>query len=372
MPELFFHPDGGFDQSFSACPPTLDDVALTRAEAQVFARTEAWIAETHAKLRWRACRLDPANDQQGLRVALPRTINEKFTWRKVFDRNPLFPAVIDKIAVKDWLAAERMPLAAPRLIWQGTDPEAIPDTALGRLAVAKAAHGWQAQLFLTPGETTLADLRAAGHRFMAHRHGWRQFEWGYGPIPPRILIEERVRPAPGRRLEEVEVYVFGDRIERVLRIFDRFGTPTGQFWAADAEGRVRLSRDLPETAQAFDPAPLPPNWQALIRAAQQLAAPFDHIRIDLLTDGESAHVGEMTLYNGGGRLAGIGADPRHPAARAWDLRRSWFLRTPQPEPALEEYRLTLRCLLDRLAPAPRSGMASTAPLPSPLGSVPAT
>jgi len=62
-------------------------------------------------------------------------------------------------------------------------------------------------------------------------------------------------------------------------------------------------------------------------------------------------MGEMTLYNGGGRMAGIGPDPGHPAALAWDLRHSWFLRTPQANPLLEDYRETLSGLLDRLPPA---------------------
>ena len=76
-------------------------------------RTDAWIGEVNGKLRWRCCRMDPANDQRGPGVTLPRTINEKFTWRKVFDHGPLFPAVIDKIGVKDWLIRTDMPLARP-------------------------------------------------------------------------------------------------------------------------------------------------------------------------------------------------------------------------------------------------------------------
>jgi len=123
---------------------------------------------------------------------------------------------------------------------------------------------------------------------MAHRHGWRKFEWADSPIPPRILIEAQLCPARGRRMEEIEVYLFGDRIERELRIFDRFGTPTGPIRAADAAGRVRLSSDLPEKAGAMDRSAPPANWAALIRAARRLAAPFDQIRIDLLTDAQSA------------------------------------------------------------------------------------
>ncbi|WP_428391757.1 hypothetical protein [Lichenicoccus sp.] len=35
----------------------------------------------------------------------PRTLNEKVAWRMLHDRNPLIPLTIDKLLVRDWVAA---------------------------------------------------------------------------------------------------------------------------------------------------------------------------------------------------------------------------------------------------------------------------
>ncbi|TFL18855.1 ATP-grasp fold amidoligase family protein [Jannaschia formosa] len=347
LPPLVFHTDGSFRQpGLRPSHAPLDDLPLKPAERRYFDRMERWVVETHEKLRWRSVRIDKANVLETFQVALPRSINEKFTWRKLFDHDPRLPVLIDKIAVKDWLVTERMPLRAPELLWQGTDPDAIPASVLTRRAVMKPAQGWRSQLFLRPGEAEPAEIRAAAAEMLTHRHGWRLFEWGYSRIPPRLLIEEEIVAAPGTRLEEVKVYVFGDRIERIVRLFDRFGTISGQVWDADADGWVQRSNRPLDVAEIIDRAPPPPNWEEMIRAAQQIAAPFDHMRVDLLTDGSRAVLNEMTVYNQGGRMARIGADGAHPATLAWDLRRSWFLRTPQVDPMLEEYRLTLGALLD--------------------------
>ena len=38
------------------------------------------------------------------RLLRPRRFTEKIQWRKLFDFNPLFPTLCDKIAVRDYIA----------------------------------------------------------------------------------------------------------------------------------------------------------------------------------------------------------------------------------------------------------------------------
>ena len=41
---------------------------------------------------------------QHLDLDNPQTFNEKLQWIKLYDRNPLYTLLVDKVLVKDWVA----------------------------------------------------------------------------------------------------------------------------------------------------------------------------------------------------------------------------------------------------------------------------
>ncbi|UWQ22508.1 ATP-grasp fold amidoligase family protein [Jannaschia sp. W003] len=334
----------------------LDAAELAVPERAAMAFVEHRIRTRHPKLvdvTARRAQLDP----DALRFALPRTVNEKFAWRKFFDRDPRFPIISDKVAIKDWLRRNGLLAAAPT-IWAGDDPDAIPEAVLERRCLFKAAHSSGAQMFVVPGETTMRDLRRRGRRMLGRRYGFKAMEWGYDDVPLRILFEEELVPRAGAPVEEVKVFVFGGRIDRILRIFNRYDGISGQVWRADGAHVVRPSPGEPiDIAPSVSDRPPSPNWAEIIGHAARIGALFDQMRVDFLTDGETLWLNELTIYSQAGRYTHVGNDPAAPAALHWDLRQSHFMRTPQRRPALELYRRTLRRILDRAAPGP-TGAAS--------------
>lgn len=260
-------------------------------------------------------------------VAFPRSVNEKFFWRKLFDHDPRFTVVTDKLACKDWVRQRVPELAAPAVLWQGSDPDDIPDPVLSGDVVVKSSHGWNANFFVRGGRYDRADLTAQARKWLLDRHGRRKLEWAYYDIPPRLFVEEMVAGA-GPDLEELKLYTFGSWIERVVHILDRFGDARTHVWDADAEGRlVRRSESVdPDDTGSADP--LPPTLDRALDIARRIGVEFDHMRVDLLTSGDDLWLGELTVYNRGGHVRVGGRDPDTQAARAWDIRRSAFLRTP--------------------------------------------
>lgn len=57
-------------------------------------------------------------------------MNEKFFWRKIFDRSPEFIEVSDKLRIRHWLVKNRVDIDSPPILWTGTDPAQIPDDLL--------------------------------------------------------------------------------------------------------------------------------------------------------------------------------------------------------------------------------------------------
>ena len=84
--------------------------------------------------------------------AYPLSSNEKYTWRKLYDRNPWFTVANDKLAAKR-LARELCPgIRVPRTLWEGTCAEDIPDEVLQGDVVVKANHGSGWNLFVQAGK----------------------------------------------------------------------------------------------------------------------------------------------------------------------------------------------------------------------------
>ena len=79
----------------------------------------------------------------------PQTVNDKFLWRKLFDHDPRFVILSDKLACKEWVEArvpERLKMASVR--WVGDSAESIPRGLLKGAALMKANHGSETNLFL--------------------------------------------------------------------------------------------------------------------------------------------------------------------------------------------------------------------------------
>jgi hypothetical protein len=62
-------------------------------------------------------------------VARPTTINQKILWRKIFDRNPHWPQLQDKLAARDFVAGKCPGLALNEVLWIGNEPHGFPSTA---------------------------------------------------------------------------------------------------------------------------------------------------------------------------------------------------------------------------------------------------
>ena len=260
-------------------------------------------------------------------VAQPRSVNEKFIWRKIFDRDPRFTVVSDKLACKEWVRARVPDLDIAAVLWEGTDPDDIPDELLARRVVIKANHSWNTFLLIHHGQCDRVSLTADARRWLRRRHGRRDAQWAYHEIPPRLFAEEMIADE-GYDLQELKVYTFGSWIERVAHVVDRFGEKRIHVWDADAGGRLVRRPPPPDATEPARTEPLPPTLDRALEIARRLGSEFDHMRVDLLTTADTLWLGELTVYNRGGRFTTKGADPDTRAAQAWDLRRSTFLRTP--------------------------------------------
>jgi hypothetical protein len=261
-------------------------------------------------------------------LGLPRTADDKFLWRKLFDHDPLFTILCDKVAVKTWAREACPDLDTAPLLWAGPDPADIPEAVLAGDVIVKANHGCGTNLILRGGHRDRAALIAQARAWLATDHGKRRREWGYADIPRQILVEPLMAPASDP-VQDLKYYCFGDRILRMIQIVGRSeGSMSARIYEPDAAGSLQVT-DIPaEVTPLLYHGGLPGTATRAEDLARRIGAGLDHVRVDFLTNGKALWLGEMTLYNLAGRLTRGGSDPGHPANLAWDLRRTHFLRNP--------------------------------------------
>ena len=261
-------------------------------------------------------------------IAVPLTANDKYTWRKIFDRDPRFVILSDKQAAKEWAAGLDLGIKVPTTLWCGTDACGIPEAVLKGDVVIKATHGYCMNIFVKDGKYNPAQLIKEANGFLKRSHGSRQLEWAYFNVPRRLLAEEMIRPVSGDLLE-LKLYTFGPHVEQIVLFSNNEQGRAGAIWEPDSDGRFRMLELRTAVSERIDRRPLPDCTDQAMRLASRIGAEFDHLRVDFLTDGAQLFLGEITVYNLAGYAYHTGDIVDTPLNRSWDLRRSWFLRSPQ-------------------------------------------
>ncbi|MFL6061786.1 MAG: ATP-grasp fold amidoligase family protein [Marmoricola sp.] len=271
---------------------------------------------------WRRLHRRLAREYRGahgrrLRLFRPRTYTEKMQWRKVFDHDPRYPRILDKVAVRRWIGRRIGDDLLVPVQWVGRLPRAIPFEDLVTPYVLKSTHASGQVVIVGPGEEPdVAGLRRRARGWLGVDHAQKGAEWGYSAIRPRLVVESRIggdEPPLERR-----VFVFGGRACVVNTVV-----------VEDDRIRNAAFHDLAwqRLPWWFTREPLPGEWPRperlddMVAAAEAVAADLDHARVDFYDGGAEIWIGEITLYSWSGmsRFNPPGAD--HELGAAWHLRR---------------------------------------------------
>jgi hypothetical protein len=252
----------------------------------------------------------------------PRGLTEKLMWRKLFDRNPLFVTITDKLAARAFIAERSPALPHTQLLWSGDSAHDIPDEVMAGPTMVKPNNGSGVNFIVENGRPDRPTIARATRHLVGPAGNRRREEWAYWPIRGRLLAEKVVALGGPHLPTDLKVYVAGERVCAV--------------WASDEPGDIFITLDA-DGAVLADPdskATLPWSEQlaGLVREAARLALPlaagFDMLRVDFLVAANGLLAGELTVYTAGGFEQWENPAIAEDIAGAWDLRSSWFLRQP--------------------------------------------
>jgi len=225
----------------------------------------------------------------------PQRFTEKMQWRKLFDLNPIFAVLSDKIGVRNFVVSRVGSEFLTSLLWVGDSVEEIPFDALKPPYVLKCNHMAGGHVIVIDRESL--DIRKACERLshgLSKNFGLMAQEPGYAPIRPRLLAERMLRQADGSPPLEHKFFVFDGRVRLIWTIVvDR---NRSRFDAVYDPDWNRLGWHAAN--QRYEhPLPRPERLDEFIALAERLGAEFDHVRVDTYDWADGIRVGELTLYS---------------------------------------------------------------------------
>lgn len=222
-------------------------------------------------------------------LARPRLFTEWVQWRKLFDRSPHHPDLMDKILAKRRVEALLGREWIIPTLWSGFPlPEKPP---VSGLAMLKARHGCNQNAVLdhpTAGAEWEA-LRLRARDWCAKPYGTMIEEWAYSPVERGLLIEPFVSDT-GSLPIDYKIYVFGGTATHVQV---HLGRGKRHRWLL----HDRAFRPVTAAPERAEP---PRSLEAMLAAAETLADGEDFLRVDFYETHGRPLFGEFCLYPGSG------------------------------------------------------------------------
>lgn len=234
-----------------------------------------------------------------LDLANPQTFNEKLQWLKLYDRNPRYIRMVDKAAVKAYIAETigEQYLIPTLGVYDSVDE--IDFDALPNQFVLKCTHDSGGVVICTDKSTF--DREAALKKFrklIKRRYYWQSREWPYKHIPQRIIAEQYMIDESGYELKDYKFFCFNGEA-KVLKVdFDRFTEHRANY--LDCEGNLLPFGEVVCPPDFNKRLTLPPRFDKMISIAERLSQKIPFVRVDLYNINGSIYFGEITFYPASG------------------------------------------------------------------------
>lgn len=248
----------------------------------------------------------------------PKTFNEKLQWLKLYDRRPEYTTMVDKYAVKKYVAdmiGEEYII--PTLgVWDR--PEDIEWDSLPSQFVIKCTHD-SGGLVICRDKTKLNKSAAIKKLRNSLKRDYYKAsrEWPYKNVLHRIIAEKYMEDTSVGELPDYKFFCFDGEV-KALFIGTERGTGNVKFDYFDADFKhLDLIQIHPMSGKNL---PKPDNFEKMKELASKLSSGIPQVRVDFYNINGKIYFGELTLFHHGGVV------PFHPDE--WDYKFGSWIKLP--------------------------------------------
>lgn len=253
----------------------------------------------------------------------PKTYTEKLQWLKLYDQRSEYTTMVDKYAVKQYVA-ERIgqEYVIPLLgVWERV--EDIDFDSLPEKFVLKTTHDSGGFVVCKDkSKLNVEESKKKLKHFLGRKYYDYNREWPYKNVKPRIIAEAYMEDSTYKELRDYKFFTFGG-VPKVLYIAQ--GRGRGEPTVADFFDME--FNHLPFTID-HDMASVPPQKPKKFELMKELAAKLSEgtpqLRVDFYEVDGRVYFGEMTFFHCSGMVS------FHP--EEWDeIFGSWVVLPPRSD-----------------------------------------
>ena len=228
----------------------------------------------------------------------PKTFNEKLQWLKLYDHNPLYTTMVDKVKVKDYVISKVGDRYIIPTIATWNNANQIDFTVLPDKFVLKCNHDSHGVVVVKDKKAiNESEVRSYLSSRMANNGYWYGREWPYKNVEKQILAEQYISDG-NEELTDYKIHCFNGEPKIVLVCQNRFdeGGLKEDFY--DTKWRhLDVGRPGIAHGKLID---RPLQLDEMINVARTLSADIPFLRTDFYCVDGTVLFGELTFFPASG------------------------------------------------------------------------
>lgn len=227
----------------------------------------------------------------------PKSFNEKLQWLKVYDRNPEYSTMVDKYAVKKYVADRIgveyiIPIFG---VWKSFDD--IDFSTLPDQFVLKCTH--DSGGYVICRDKSSFDIESARKKIthnLKRNFYYVSREWPYKKVKPRVMAEKFMVDSKSPFLTDYKFFCFDGEPKIMYCSKDGSTETKTDFFDMDYN---HLDMRMKDPNDDVVP-PKPVCFDEMKKLAGQLSKGIPHVRVDFYEIDGKVYFGEFTFYHNGG------------------------------------------------------------------------
>ncbi len=235
-----------------------------------------------------------------LNIENPQTFNEKLQWLKIYNRKEIYTTMVDKFAVREYIAQT---LGEEYLIpflgvWE--NPEDIDFDTLPDKFVLKCNHNSGTGMCICKDKSKLDIPKVKKDLMKGLKEDYFIIsrEWPYKNVKRRIIAEQYMEDKNGDFVD-YKFFCFGGRADNVMVCIER-QTGNPKYYFFDREWKLMRINKLGVAAPEGFTLPKPACIDKMFEIADILSNGMPYSRIDLYEVDGKIYFGEITFFPNSG------------------------------------------------------------------------
>ena len=233
----------------------------------------------------------------------PQTYNEKLQWIKLYDRDPRYTIMVDKVKVRDLISKTIGDQYLIPCIGVWNSEEEIDFESLPEQFVLKCNHnsGIGMCICKDKSELDIPKVKAELRKGLNQEYFYHSREWPYKNVPKRIIGEKYMVDESGEELKDYKVMCFNGEPKLIELHMGRFTDHQSQDFYDTEWNKTKMTQGgLSLYGGTEVVMPKPETLDEMLSLSRILSQGIPHVRVDWYSINDRLYFGELTFFDGSG------------------------------------------------------------------------